>query len=95
MKKKIEKIEFASQFEIEKYRELADDFLNKVFGIESAFVTDESSLYDFDFEFDEKIVHHTEEALKKIVEIYGVDVSDVENLNLAKILQRISILKNL
>ena len=48
------------------------------------------------FEFDDgTIKHRTKETLDKIKEIYKVDVSDIEDLNLSKVLQRIRILKNI
>jgi hypothetical protein len=95
-KLKFDKIEFAPTFEIEQSQDLVDSFLYKIFGIEHALVTDESSIYDFDFEFTgEKIKHHTKEVLEKIKKVYEIDVSDVKGLNLAEILQRIRIIKNI
>lgn len=95
-KLKFDKIEFAPQVQIESYEDLADQFLQKIFGIEGAFITDESSIYDFDFELTEdKVKHHTSEALNKIKEVYGVDVSDVKDLNLVEVLKRIRILTNI
>jgi hypothetical protein len=94
--KKIKKIEIAPSFEIEQSQDFVDEFLYKIFGIKGALVTDESSLYDFDFEFEnDKIKHRTKETLDKIKKVYSVDVSDIEDLNLSKILQRIRILKNI
>ena len=90
------KIEFAAQVAIVQYEELMDGLLRRVFGIEGAWVSDESSLNDFDFvlEEDGNVEHETEEALARIKKIYGVDVSDVEGLNMVKICERISILGN-
>lgn len=52
------------------------------------FISDESSLWDF----------HTEETnehlFEKILEIYEVDVSDIENGNLVEIFKRIELLSN-
>jgi hypothetical protein len=82
---KFKKIEFAPQVAIDQYQDLANQFLYKVFGIEGAWISDESSLYDFDFDINEddnKIIHHTDQTLKKIQQVYGLDVSDVEGLNL-------------
>ncbi len=80
---------------IEQYEELAYDLLDRVLGIKQAFISDETSLDDFDFEIvDGEVKRDREICLKKIEEIYGVDVSDVEGLNLALICQRIEILGN-
>jgi len=85
--------EFAPQIEIESYKDIAHDLLFRVYGIKQSFITDESSLDDFNFELTEDgIQRDRREDFKKIEEIYGVDVSDVEGLNLAKVCQRISIL---
>lgn len=87
-------IEFAPQVAIGQYEELINDLLRRVFGIEGAWVSDESSLYDFDFvlESDKEIEHKTDEALARIEKLYGIDVSNIENLNMVKICERISVL---
>lgn len=92
-----DKIEFAPQFQIEQYDDILIDFIARVvkpiMGIEGVMLTDESSLYDLDAEVTENgIVHHTEEFLDKIKEVYGIDVSDVENLLFIDIFKRIRIL---
>ena len=93
---KFKKIEIAPSFEIEQSQDFVDEFLKKIFCIDGALVTDESSLYDFDFQIEDlKVVHYTQQAIDKIKRVYDVDVSDVEDLNLSKILQRIRLLKNL
>lgn len=82
-------IEFAPQVVIEQYYDLVDIFLKEVFDVEGAWISDESSLYDFPFvEEDED----EEPTLDKIKRIYEVDVSDIEKLNLVKVLERIKIL---
>lgn len=82
--------ELAFQCSIDKYEDLAQEFLNEIFGIEGALVTDESTLTDFDFELTgETVEHHTQDTLDKIEEVYGIDVSDIEGLVLWKILERI------
>jgi hypothetical protein len=77
------KIELASQAKISAYDELSQDFVQKVLGLQAAWVSDESSLWDF----------HTgqtnESFYAKIREIYDVDVSDVESARLWEILERI------
>ena len=85
--------EIAPDDNIQKYKEFADKFLLDVFELEEgALLTDESSLYDFDMEIDvadKKVIHHTEEYLKKIEYLYGVDVSNVEGLILYKVVEKI------
>lgn len=77
-------IEFASRERIDAHAQLADDFVRRVLGLDWAWMSDESSLWDF---------HHreTNEALiAKIKEVYGVDVSDIQSAKLFEILDRIA-----
>jgi hypothetical protein len=76
-------IEFASRDKIEPLQHLADRFIEDIFGVKGAFVTDESSLWDFESKDDLSAIH------KKIREKYGVDVRDVREGNLVEILTRI------
>jgi hypothetical protein len=77
-------IEFAPSDQVHSHPELTDEFIQRVLGLDWAFVSDQSSLWDFH-------TNDTNDALNtKIREIYGVDVSDVESGNLAEILQRIA-----
>ena len=90
-------IEIAPQIQIEQYEDILIDFIARVIkpimGIEEVMLTDESSLHDIDAEITEKgIIHHTEEFLNKIKEVYGIDVSDAENLLFIDIFKRIRIL---
>lgn len=77
-------VEFASSNRVSADPELRDDFIQRILDLDWAFVSDESTLWDF----------HTEnnnEALNaKIKATYGVDVSDLESGNLADILDRIA-----
>jgi hypothetical protein len=77
-------IEFAPQERINRDPDLKGDFVRRVIGLEEVWISDESSLWDF----------HTEETndsmVKKVMEIYGVDVSDIESGNVAQILERIA-----
>ncbi len=77
-------IEFASQERVEAHPELAQDFIHRVLELRGAFISDESSLWDF----------HNEESndalVAKIREVYSVDVSDIESGNLYQILDRIA-----
>jgi hypothetical protein len=77
-------IEFASQERINMYPELAEDFIRRVLELECAWISDESSLWDFSGD-------ETNDALcARIKEIYGVDVSDIQSAKLAEILERIA-----
>jgi hypothetical protein len=75
--------EFASQEKVAVYEAISDDFIQRVLGLEWAWISDESSLWDF----------HTEPTndllCAKIREIYGVDVSDLESAELWAIFERI------
>ena len=77
-------IEFAPQERVNRDPELREDFVRRVIGLEWAWISDESSLWDF----------HTEETndsmVKKIMDIYGIDISDIESGNVAQILERIA-----
>jgi len=77
-------IEFADSRRVEQYPELAKDFFQEILGVEWAWISDESSLGDF----------HGEETndrfVEKIRRVYGVDVADISNGNLADIFERIA-----
>lgn len=79
-------IEFASADLVSQYDNFAKDFFDKIltFNYDDCIISDESSLWDF----------HSEESnteyFKKIKPEYGVDVSDIENGNLALIFKRIN-----
>jgi hypothetical protein len=76
-------IEFAAGERVGQHSELAKDFVKRVLEIDWAWISDESSLWDF----------HGDETNKsltdKIRRIYGVDVSDISSGNLADIFDRI------
>ncbi len=76
-------VEFASQDKISANESLSEDFIQKVLGLDWAWISDESSLWDF----------HTEQTndllVAKIRKVYGVDVSDIESARLWEILERI------
>jgi hypothetical protein len=76
-------IEFAASARVGQHSERAKDFLKRVLGIDSAWISDQSSLWDFHCD-------QTNEFLTdEIRRIYGVDVSDITNGNLADIFDRI------
>jgi len=78
-------IEFAISDEVESHTVLAANFFEKILAMDyrDCFITDESSLWDF----------HTEESNdhlnRKIQEVYGVDVSNIDDAKLVKIFERI------
>jgi hypothetical protein len=77
-------IEFAASDRVGQHSELAKDFIKRVLDIDWAWISDESSLWDFHGD-------ETNEALiDKIRLIYGVDVSDISNGSLADIFDRIA-----
>jgi hypothetical protein len=79
------KLELASMVEVDKFESIAPDFFERILEMDrnDCLITDESSLWDF----------HTERSndsfYSKILDAYGIDVSDVEKGNLVKIFQRI------
>lgn len=76
-------IEFAASERVGQHSELAKDFVKRVLDIDWAWISDESSLWDFHGD-------ETNESLTdKIRRIYGVDVSDLSSGNLADIFDRI------
>lgn len=77
-------IAFASQARVGRDPDLLNDFIHRVLDLEWAFVSDESSLWDFQGEA-------SNDALQqRICEVYGVDVSDIASGNIAEILERIA-----
>src|ERR1039458_24352 len=76
-------IEFARQERTAAHAKLAEDFTQRILGLESAWISDQSSLWDFHFE------ESNEALLAKIQEVYGMDVSDIESGRLWEIFDRI------
>ncbi|HEY0701732.1 MAG TPA: hypothetical protein VGD60_03100 [Candidatus Acidoferrales bacterium] len=79
-----ELVTFAVAAKIDQHRLLANEFTQKVLELPWAWISDVSSLWDF---------HGAETNQKyheRIRELYGVDVSDITNGNLADIFDRIS-----
>lgn len=77
-------IEFAPQINVNTHEALSEDFIRRVLGLEWAWISDESSLWDFHAERD------NEQFNAKIREIYGVDVSDIQSGRLCEIFDRIA-----
>jgi len=77
-------IEFASRERVDAHPELAEDFVRRVLNLDWAWISDESSLWDFHSSDDNQAL------IAKINEAYGVDVSDIESAKLWQILDRIA-----
>jgi len=77
-------IEFASSARVDAHPELAGEFVRRVLNLDWAFLSDESSLWDFHSSDDNQAL------IAKIIEVYGVDVSDIESAKLWQILDRIA-----
>lgn len=77
-------VEFAPRDLIFLYPNLQEEFVRLVLEIEWAFLTDESSLWDFHTEGD------NEALVEKVRDVYGVDVSDIKSGNLVEIFERIA-----
>jgi hypothetical protein len=77
-------IEFAPQDRVDAHPALLDDFIHRVLEMEGAFISDESSLWDFHMDI------NNDDLLARIKRVYGVDVSIIESGNIAMILERIA-----
>jgi hypothetical protein len=77
------KITFPENQKIDEYPDLRDDFIAEILGLSWAWVTDESSLWDFHSK------HDNSEEFRKIGEVYGVDVSHISDAKLVDILVEI------
>jgi hypothetical protein len=81
------RIEFAPITGIDMFREVAEDFMRRVFDFEPGayLISDESSLFDFTGvdEMERKDIQ------QKIREVYDVDVSDLASGNLLEICARL------
>ncbi len=77
-------IEYASRQRVSAHSELAEDFIHRVLNLEWAWISDESSLWDFHGD------ENNEALVARIKEIYGVDVSDIQAAKLSEILERIA-----
>jgi hypothetical protein len=76
--------EFASRNRIDQHPEIERDFIRRVLELPWALITDESSLWDFHQDV-------TNQAfVEKIRAVYGIDVSDIPQGNIADILGRIA-----
>jgi hypothetical protein len=76
-------VESASQEQVNEYEALSEDFIHRVLDLDWAWISDESSLWDFHAESDNSRLN------AKVMEVYGVDVSDIQSGRLAAIFERI------
>ena len=91
--RKIKKIEWPSHDVVDSYSYIAIDFFPQIFGMSfyDVLITDESSIYDFDFELtSDTIVHKTAPVIDRIKEVYGVDVIGMNKLLLVDIFKKIA-----
>lgn len=77
-------IQFASDQRVSANQRLRDDFIHRVLELDWAWISDESSLWDFHGDLD------NERLNAKIAEIYDVDVRDIPSAKLCDILDRIA-----
>ena len=81
------RIDFAPTTGIDMFREVAEDFMRRVFDFEPGayLISDESSLFDFTGveEMERKDIQ------QKIREVYDVDISDLASGNLLEIFARL------
>jgi hypothetical protein len=77
-------IEFAEDQKVRLHQDLSQDFVLRVLQLQWAWISDESSLWDF----------HADESndvlLARIKDVYGVDVSYIESAKLTDIFERIA-----
>jgi len=95
-------LKFASASNMEKYEKMAVDFFVKIFDINyyECFISDESSLPDIEshlesYEGDESNIQNTckENIIKKTLSVYNVDIADVYDFPIWKVLEKIEIKK--
>ena len=77
-------IQFVSQVRVNAHPDLTKDFIERVLGFEWAFISDESSLWDFHCDATNK------DLLVKIKDVYGVNVEDIQSARIWEILDRIA-----
>jgi hypothetical protein len=77
-------LQFPSSEIIQGYSEIADRFIDLILvDCVCVFMTDESSLFDFEF------IYEVANLEEKIKEVFGVDVSDLEDKKMVDIFERI------
>ena len=76
--------DFAERKRIEQHPDLEKDFINRILELPWAFISDESSLWDFHADLT------NDNLVRKINAIYRVDVSGIPKGNIADILDLIA-----
>lgn len=81
------KIELAPTDSVDRFRDLAEEFMESIFEMEpgSYLITDESGLCDFEGVEDMDLP----DVCEKIRSVFGVEVSDIRSGNLVEIFARI------
>lgn len=77
-------IEFATRNRVGEHPELAQEFTRRILEVDGAWISDDSSLWDFHAE------DTNDKYVEKIRQVFGVDVSDITTGNLADIFDRIT-----
>lgn len=88
---KIDKIVFAPTDKIYKHHDQMKDLIEKLFGfdIDGIFVSNKSSLHDFLGVMDD--VKTIKDVVKKVQNIYGIDITSVEDkpiINIVEFMQK-------
>jgi hypothetical protein len=82
------KVEIAPHSGVDRFDDLADQFMREVLDIDTFLITDESNLSDFG-PLDERPEQWLSAIHSRIIEVFGVDVSDIRSGNLLEIFIRI------
>ncbi|MBI2660493.1 hypothetical protein HYX07_04995 [Candidatus Woesearchaeota archaeon] len=84
---KVKKIKFAPTTKVAKYHNEMQDFVRNLFGydIDTIFVSNESSLYDFLGVADD--VKTITDILKKVNKLYRINISSVKNKPIVDIIE--------
>lgn len=77
-------IQFASQERVNAHPDLTQDFIERVLGLEWAFISDGSSLWDFHSDATNEVF------LMRIKDTYGRNVEDIQSARVWEILNRIA-----
>jgi len=80
-------IRFAPFEALSGYEDIARDFFPPILGMsyDDCFITDSSSLWDFPLD------ESDQQVMNKVLLVFGVDISDIADGNLAKIFARIKV----
>jgi hypothetical protein len=81
------KIEFASTVGVDRFQTISEEFMQRIFNLEPGeyLLTNESSLRDFTGLDEVELT----DIQKRVLDLYGIDVSDIRSGNLLEIFKRI------